>query len=63
MPSLKLTSDFQLNSFFAFLQSRTKLNLIVGAVTFFFILIFLPVTLIINFTKSNILTPISEPQL
>ena len=63
MPSLKLTFDFQPISFFAFLQSTTKLNLIVGAVTFLFILILLPVILIINFAKSNILIPVSEPQL
>ena len=45
------------------IRIQTKLNLIVGAVTFFLIFIFLPVILIINSTKSNILTPISEPQL
>ena len=40
MPSLKLTFDFHPISFFAFLQSKTKLNLIVGAVIFFYFNIF-----------------------
>ena len=62
MPLVKLTFDFHPISFFAFLQSKTKLNFIVGAVTFF-ILILLPAILIINFAKSNIFIPISEPQL